>query len=87
LGTIKGKDFIPAHNLAVSSIVNKKSVNVVEFNLEEALKLLKKQNIEVQSDVKGWALASYNNVNLGWLKILPNRINNYYPVEWRILKD
>jgi 16S rRNA C967 or C1407 C5-methylase (RsmB/RsmF family)/NOL1/NOP2/fmu family ribosome biogenesis protein len=87
LGTIKGKDFIPAHNLAVSSIVNKKSVNVVELNLDEALKLLKKQNIEVQSDVKGWALASYNNVNLGWLKILPNRINNYYPVEWRILKD
>jgi NOL1/NOP2/fmu family ribosome biogenesis protein len=36
---------------------------------------------------KGWALATYKNTNLGWLKVLQNRINNYYPVEWRILKE
>jgi NOL1/NOP2/fmu family ribosome biogenesis protein len=28
----------------------------------------------------------YNGLGLGWAKILPNRMNNYYPQEWRILK-
>jgi NOL1/NOP2/fmu family ribosome biogenesis protein len=32
-------------------------------------------------------LAAYEEFNLGWLKVLPARINNYYPAEWRILKD
>jgi NOL1/NOP2/fmu family ribosome biogenesis protein len=28
----------------------------------------------------------YENRNLGWIKVLPQRSNNYYPKEWRILK-
>ncbi|MFY7840347.1 MAG: methyltransferase RsmF C-terminal domain-like protein [Lacibacter sp.] len=34
---------------------------------------------------KGWALATYNGFGLGWMKLLGNRMNNYYPKEWRIL--
>ncbi|WP_317038818.1 methyltransferase RsmF C-terminal domain-like protein [Sphingobacterium populi] len=32
----------------------------------------------------GWLLVRYQGVNLGWIKALPNRINNYYPKELRI---
>jgi NOL1/NOP2/fmu family ribosome biogenesis protein len=35
----------------------------------------------------GWGLVSYKNFSLGWINVLPNRINNYYPKELRILKD
>jgi len=28
----------------------------------------------------------YGGLNLGWIKVLPGRINNYYPKEWRILR-
>jgi len=33
---------------------------------------------------QGWTLARYKALNLGWLKILPNRANNYLPAAWRI---
>ncbi|MBK6995726.1 MAG: hypothetical protein IPH31_12640 [Lewinellaceae bacterium] len=32
----------------------------------------------------GWTLARYEGLNLGWVKILPNRLNNYLPQERRI---
>jgi NOL1/NOP2/fmu family ribosome biogenesis protein len=35
---------------------------------------------------KGWVIAHYKGFNLGWIKVLDNRVNNYYPKEWRILK-
>ena len=36
---------------------------------------------------KGWQLVTYVNRPLGWINVLPNRVNNYYPKEMRILKD
>jgi len=33
---------------------------------------------------KGWILFTYQNLPLGWGKNLGNRLNNYYPKEWRI---
>ncbi|TAJ53096.1 MAG: hypothetical protein EPO58_10940, partial [Chitinophagaceae bacterium] len=29
----------------------------------------------------------FEELPLGWVKVLPNRVNNYYPAEWRILKE
>ncbi len=43
----------------------------------------KKQALQAK---KGWALVAYKGRNLGWVKLLSNRLNNYYPKEWRILK-
>jgi hypothetical protein len=36
---------------------------------------------------KSWFLVQYKGVAIGFAKNLGNRINNYYPKEWRILKD
>lgn len=86
LGEIKGKDFVPSHELAVS-IVSLANFATISFNREHALLYLKRRDFAVDEAKKGWVLATYQNIGLGWLKILPNRINNYYPQEWRILKD
>ncbi|WP_332911045.1 methyltransferase RsmF C-terminal domain-like protein [Algoriphagus boritolerans] len=32
----------------------------------------------------GWVLLTYQNLPLGWVKNLGNRVNNYFPKEWRI---
>jgi 16S rRNA C967 or C1407 C5-methylase (RsmB/RsmF family)/NOL1/NOP2/fmu family ribosome biogenesis protein len=87
IGTIKGKDFIPAHDLAVSTVLNENALKIADVELPAALQFLKKQNIDHEFTATGWTLMRYAGVNLGWLKVLPNRVNNYYPVEWRILKD
>ncbi len=38
----------------------------------------------VDMDATGWQLVKYSGLNLGWIKVLEQRINNYYPSEWRI---
>jgi 16S rRNA C967 or C1407 C5-methylase (RsmB/RsmF family)/NOL1/NOP2/fmu family ribosome biogenesis protein len=85
IGSIKGKDAIPAHELALS-LLPLGHFPTVELKKEDALQYLRRKHIEVTAP-KGWNLVRYNGLPLGWMKVLPNRINNYYPAEWRILKD
>lgn len=85
LGTIKGKDFIPSHELAVS-LIPLQNLASIELSKEDALQYLKRKEF-VTAAAKGWTLVKYGGLPLGWIKVLPNRINNYYPQEWRILKD
>jgi 16S rRNA C967 or C1407 C5-methylase (RsmB/RsmF family)/NOL1/NOP2/fmu family ribosome biogenesis protein len=84
MGTIIRNELIPHHELAVSTFINP-SITSVEVDLETALQYLRKQDIKMDSAIKGWALIKYQQLPLGWVKILPNRVNNYYPKEWRIL--
>ena len=84
MGAVIRNELIPHHELAISTIINT-TIPSVEVDLETALQYLRKQEIQVNSSLKGWALISYRQLSLGWVKILPNRINNYYPKEWRIL--
>ncbi len=85
LGELKGKDMIPTHELAMSTLPLH-HFNQVTVNTEEALKYLRRQDLYLDAP-KGWNLVMYEQLPLGWIKSLPNRINNYYPQEWRILKQ
>ena len=58
----------------------------IELDDQQALRYLKRQDLVLETNYKGWALAQYKNLSLGWMKVLGNRVNNYYPTEWRILK-
>lgn len=84
LGTIIRNELIPAHDLAVSNIINP-LVKRLDIDKETALQYLRRQEIKIDSLSNGWVLLTYNNLPLGWIKIIGNRINNYYPVAWRIL--
>lgn len=44
-------------------------------------------NRQENEDNMRWMLASFHGLPLGWMKLLPNRINNYFPNEWRIRKN
>lgn len=86
IGTIKGKDVIPSHELALS-FLSRDAFTAVALTKEQALQYLKRKDLLINDAPKGWNLVSYNGLPLGWVKVLPNRINNYYPSEWRILKE
>ncbi|MFN0013536.1 MAG: methyltransferase RsmF C-terminal domain-like protein, partial [Saprospiraceae bacterium] len=85
VGQFKGSDFVPDHALALSNAVSP-ALPAVELPRNLALHFLKKDNFELPNGApsKGWALARYQGLNLGWMKILPNRWNNYLPPERRI---
>ena len=84
MGTIIRNELIPDHELAISNLLPSNLV-AVNVEKEDALQYLRKQEIKIDTNLKGWALICYQQLPLGWIKILPNRINNYYPKEWRIL--
>ncbi len=84
VGIFKGKDFIPSPELALHTALNK-GVQQIEVDRLTALRFLKKESIEIPHLPKGWTLVQHQGLGLGWIKVLPNRINNYYPKNWRIL--
>jgi 16S rRNA C967 or C1407 C5-methylase (RsmB/RsmF family)/NOL1/NOP2/fmu family ribosome biogenesis protein len=84
LGVIIRNEFIPAHELALSSI-RSNSVAMIGVDKETALQYLRRQEIKPETEMKGWVIVTYKKLPLGWIKVLPNRVNNYYPKEWRIL--
>ena len=86
VGQLKGKDFIPHPYLAYQTILSK-DIQTTEVDLETALKYLRKQPFVLVDTPPGFTLLTYQHQGLGWLKNLGNRVNNYYPAEWRILKE
>ena len=83
MGKIAGKDLIPDHQLALSLYLSD-NINRVELTEEEAMKYLRREDFTLNEAPKGWSLMMYKNLGLGWAKILPNRINNYFPKELRV---
>ncbi|MDX5346722.1 MAG: hypothetical protein LPK19_05705 [Hymenobacteraceae bacterium] len=81
---IKKKNVNPLHGLALSQYINPKAFTVEEVDFSTALRFLHKEDIPLQQSENGWVLIQYKGRNLGWLKKLSNRTNNYYPKEWRI---
>lgn len=81
-----GKELIPDHQLAVSLLASPE-VQRISLTLDQALQYLRKEDPQLGNAGKGWALMCYDDMPLGWAKLLPNRMNNYYPKELRILKQ
>lgn len=87
LGREARGELIPAHDLAVSLCQNP-SLPRIQLERPDAVEYLRKGNVPPTVNTAGhtgWVVATYLGVSLGWMKPLPNRINNYYPKEWRIL--
>lgn len=85
LGQLSAKDFIPHHHLAMSTMAHP-GIPALSLSREQALQYLRKEDLHPGTTHRGWVLLRYADHNLGWIKVLPQRSNNYYPKEWRILK-
>ena len=86
LGQLKGKDFIPHPYTAYQNKLGENTLRI-EVDAETALTFLKKNPFQLPAEKNGFALLTYKDQGLGWIKNLGNRVNNYYLAEWRILKD
>ena len=84
IGEFKGRDFVPSHALALSRL-SAPSLPGLTLGQEQARLFLKKETFDLPADApRGWTLARYAGLNLGWMKSLPNRMNNYLPPDRRI---
>ena len=84
IGALIRDELVPGHELAVSGRLAS-SVRHQEVSKEDALQFLRRQEMGAKFLGNGWAVVTYRNLPLGWIKLLQNRVNNYYPKEWRIL--
>jgi len=88
IGKLAGKDMIPDHELALSLAVNQDRFLQTELSKEQAIQYLQRADISsLNTPEKGWSLMTFEGHALGWAKLLPNRINNYYPKEIRIFSQ
>lgn len=81
---VKGKDLIPAAQLALSKALDVNSCQCVELDYETAISYLKREAICLPDAGIGYLLLTYNGLALGWVKNIGNRCNNLYPQHWRI---
>ncbi|GAB4025376.1 methyltransferase RsmF C-terminal domain-like protein [Spirosoma koreense] len=86
MGQFKGQDFVPSHALALSTAIQQQ-LPAISLSKEEALRYFKKENLVFEQPLSGWLLAQYNGLNLGWMKGVGSRVNNYLPKDWRIRMD
>lgn len=86
MGEMIREKLIPHHSLALSTFVSQ-SINRLNLEREKAIIYLQRKELKTETNAKGWQLAAYNDHPIGWVNVLPNRINNYYPKEMKILKE
>jgi NOL1/NOP2/fmu family ribosome biogenesis protein len=84
MGKLIGSELVPGHELALSTHLHS-NTPCLDADITAALQYLRRQDFAVTGNRKGWHLVRYCGLGLGWVKLLHNRINNYYPKDWRIL--
>ncbi|MDO4164607.1 MAG: rRNA cytosine-C5-methyltransferase [Bacteroides sp.] len=81
----KGKDWVPAHALAMSTALNADAFPRAAVSYEQAIAYLRKEVVCLSQDApRGVVLLTYRQVPIGFVKNVGNRANNLYPPEWRI---
>ena len=85
VASLKGKEPIPTHALAMSTQLNIDAFVGHEVTYTQAIAYLRKESIVLSPDApKGYVLLTYRKIPIGFVKNLGNRANNLYPQEWRI---
>jgi 16S rRNA C967 or C1407 C5-methylase (RsmB/RsmF family)/NOL1/NOP2/fmu family ribosome biogenesis protein len=82
VGQIIKDKLIPEHDLALS--IHNISNNRIELTEIQALAYLRKEVFELTDVTLGWWLCTFNQIPLGWIKVIGNRFNNYLPLHLRL---
>ena len=83
-GTVKGKDFIPHADLALSLYLNASYFPRTDVDRDTALSFLHRDTITVNDQPKGYVMIRYEGVPLGFVKNIGTRCNNLHPQSRRI---
>jgi len=83
LGKLNKGQLIPSHEYALSTL-SKSLFQTYALTKVEALSYLRKEEMVLDMEEEGWVMVTYEGLPLGWIKNIGNRINNYYPKDWRI---
>lgn len=83
-GQLFGGKLRPEHPLALFHDLNRGIVPEAELELEDALRYLRKEDIDPALLAEGMNLVAFGGLPIGWIKRIGHRSNNMYPKEVRI---
>lgn len=86
VGSLAHEKLIPDHALAMSPTISEKVLRA-ELNYDLSIAYLQRKNLPSDELSRGWQLVTFRGHPLGWINVLSNRVNNYFPKEMRILKE
>ena len=86
-GEMKGKDFVPSADWALSIDYDRSFCPEVELDKMTALHFLHRDSIVLPNAPKGYNLVTYRGLALGFVKNLGSRCNNLHPQSRRIRMD
>ena len=85
MGETKGRKFVPAHALALSTVLADTAFPRAELDGDTALRYLRREAVVLPPELpRGHVLVGFEGLPLGWVNNLGTRANNLYPAEWRI---
>jgi len=84
MGQLIRSGLIPDPALALSTGLAPE-VRRLAVGREDAIRYIRKESLQIPGAPPGWTLITSEGLGLGWVKVVPGRINNYYPREWRVL--
>ena len=85
MGETKGRKFVPAHALALSTVLADTAFPRAELDRDTALRYLRREAVVLPPEQpRGHVLLCFEGLPLGWGNNLGTRANNLYPAEWRI---
>lgn len=86
VGELVRDKLIPDHALAMSDGLQK-GIPTFSLDLSAAIAYLQRKPFAIEEAARGWGVITYQQFALGWVNALAGRMNNYYPKEFRILKE
>ncbi len=84
VGEIKKNRIVPDHSLALSLARNRNVLSGLTVSREQALAYLRMDTLDFPDAEKGFQVVEYEGLGLGWVNVLPGRINNLFPSSRRI---
>lgn len=86
LGYIENNRFIPSHSLAMVNDIDKN--NFIELTREQSIDYMQGLTVNVSNSIKkGYEIASYNGLALGFVKQVNNTLKNHLPKGLRVSKN
>ena len=82
--TVKHGKVVPRHSLALSLWLDMDQAGTLPVDEAGAIAYLRKEPLRATSKRSGYAVVTFNDLPLGWVNILGNRINNLFPPNRRI---
>jgi 16S rRNA C967 or C1407 C5-methylase (RsmB/RsmF family)/NOL1/NOP2/fmu family ribosome biogenesis protein len=84
---VKKNDYLPSYESALCRQLKKDAFPKEDLDYDGAISYLRRDNFKLYDSIKGWSIVTYKDINLGYVKNIGKRLNNYFPVELRIRMD